>query len=259
MIVAGVDGSIPSRAAVDWAAADALRMHEPLLLVHALDRSPYQISKFPDAGHSDSVLRAGQRALNEAVALVHERQPSVEVTTQVVEGTPAPVLCDQGRTAAELVIGSRGHGALTGVLLGSVSTHVAGQAACPVVVVRGDRRPRHGQVVVGVDDSPASRPALAYAFAQASLRGSGLLAVHDRQRGVIELLETCKKEYPQVTVIEQLGGAHPAETLAEMSERADLLVVGSHGRGAVGSALAGSVSRDVLHRARCAVAVVRGT
>ncbi|UBU11524.1 universal stress protein [Nonomuraea gerenzanensis] len=258
MIVAGVDGSVPSRAAVAWAAADAHRMHEPLLLVHALDRAPYQIAGFANAALPDSVLRAGRKVLNEALALVHERRPTVEVSTRTVEGAAAPALCDLAGEATELVVGSRGRGALAGALLGSVSDHVAGEASCPVVVVRGELRPCYGQVVAGVDDSPASGPALAYAFEQAALRDSTLRILHSRtpagagQPPAVELLETLQKKYPQVTVIEQAFVGHPVDASGE----ADLLVVGSRGRG---SALLGSVGRGVLHHARCPVAVVRAT
>ncbi|MFC4119864.1 universal stress protein [Nonomuraea zeae] len=281
MIVVGVDGSVPARAAVDWAAGDAVRMHQSLLLVHAVDRTPYQIAKFPGPDRPDTLLRASHKVLQEAVALVHERQPTVEVTTQVVEGAPAAVLLDQGRTATELVVGSRGLGGLAGALLGSVSEHVAGQADCPVVVVHGDRRPKYGEVVVGVDDYPESQPALAYAFEQAALRGSTLRALHIwqlpvrvfaterphemhetrtvRQRAVADRLSTFRAEYPQVTIAEDVRCGHAVDALTQASLHADLLVVGSHGRGTVRSALLGSVSRATLHHARCTVAVVRGT
>ncbi|MEV4471884.1 universal stress protein [Nonomuraea sp. NPDC049504] len=279
MIVVGVDGSVPARAAVAWAANDAFRMHQPLRLVYAVDRQPYQIAKFPDADRPDQLRRAGQKALNEAVALVHERQPSVEVTTVLEEGPPARILREQGKAAVEVVISSRALGAVTGALLGSVSDHVAGQAEAPVVVVHGGQRSAHGQIVVGVDDSPDCTPALAYAFQQAALRGSTLRAVHAWRRPVqafgTELpheagedrvaredmvracLEPFKRQYRDVTVIEDIRYADAVEALTQASEETDLLVVGSHGRGALSSALLGSVSRGVLHHARCTVAVVR--
>ncbi|TYB60226.1 universal stress protein [Nonomuraea sp. PA05] len=279
MIVVGVDGSVPGRAAVDWAASDAVRLHVPLRIVHAVDRMPHQVARFPNPDQPDSLRRAGQKVLNEALALVHERQPAVEVGTRLVEGSPASVLREEARTAAELVVGSRGLGGLAGALLGSVSDHVAGHAEGPVVVVRGVPRPVHGHVVVGLDGSPGCEPALTYAFRQAALRGSVLHAVHawtlPPQRFGIEtphemddlracglallssLLETFKKEYPQVKVVEEVPYAAPVKALSRAADKADLLVVGSRGRGALGSALLGSVSRGVLHHAGCTVAVVR--
>ncbi|HEX4815458.1 MAG TPA: universal stress protein [Nonomuraea sp.] len=279
MIIVGVDGSVPSRAAVEWAANDAFRMRMPLRIVHAVDRDWYQVGKYPIPMVPDALLREGRRILREAEALVHERQPTVEVTTQDVEGTPGMVLREQAKDAAELVVGSRGLGGFASALLGSVSMHVAGHVHAPVVVVRGELRPAHGEVVAGVDDSPECEPALAYAFQQAKLRGATLRVVHAWQlpvhafapeaaydmdevrraqhQVVRDRVEAARKDYPQVTVIEDTVSAHPVDALVEASGRADLLAVGSHGRGAVGSMLLGSVSHGVLHHARCPVAVVR--
>ncbi|MFG1965335.1 universal stress protein [Nonomuraea sp. NPDC049028] len=278
MIIVGVDGSTTARAAVEWAVNDALRMGEPLRIVHAVDRSPYQIGKFPDAALPDTLLREGHRILREALALAHERQPDVEVTTRDIEGAPAEVLREQAKEATEIVLGSRGLGGFAGALLGSVSTHVAGHVHGPVVVVRGDHQPVRGEVVVGVDDSPECEPALAYAFRQAQLRGAVLRVVHAWQpvhafasgvpydmdevriaqhQVVRDRVGTFKKHYPQVTVVEDVQPAQPVEALTDASARADLLVVGSHGHGAAGALLLGSVSRGVLHHARCPVAVVR--
>ncbi|MFI7127877.1 universal stress protein [Nonomuraea sp. NPDC050153] len=280
MIVVGVDGSVTSRAAVEWAADDAFRMRMPLRIVHAVDRSPYQIGRYPDAAVPDMLLRAGRRILREAEALVHERRPTVEVTSQDVEGSPAAVLREQAEGAVEIVVGTRGLGGFAGALLGSVSMHVAGHVHCPVVVVPGEHRPVRGEVVVGVDDSAECEPALAYAFEQAKLRAGTLRVVHAWQLPVhafapeissydMDEVRTAQhqvvrdrvaifsEDYPEVKVLEDVQSAHPVNALTDASERADLLVVGSHGRGALGSMLLGSVSRAVLHHTRCPVAVVR--
>ncbi|MEV0390671.1 universal stress protein [Nonomuraea sp. NPDC050643] len=283
MIIVGVDGSVASRAAVEWAAGDAARRRAPLRIVHAMDRTPYQIGRYPGTYPGtvlpDELVREGQRVLREAEALARERHPDVEVTAQDVEGAPAVVLCEQAGDAAELVVGSRGLGGFAGALLGSISTYVAGHAGCPVVVVRGEPREARGEVVVGVDDSPECEPALAYAFEQAKLRGGRLRAVHawrspvhafapeavydmDEVRAaqhqvVRDRVEALRKAYPEVEVAEDAPAAHPVDALTAASDQADLLVVGSHGRGALGSILLGSVSRGVLHHARCPVAVVR--
>lgn len=277
MIIVGVDGSESARAAVEWAADDAFRAGLPLRLVHAVDRSPYQISKYP--GKADELLGEGARILREAAALAQEVQPTVQVATDQAEGVPAAVLLEQARDATELVVGSRGRGGFAGLLLGSVSEHVAGHARCPVVVVPFERRPEHGEVVVGVDDSPECEPALAYAFEKAARRGATVRAVHawqvlmpamalDAPYDVDELRATqheavgdkvraFRARHPQVPVIESDVSTPPVEALVEASTKADLLVVGSHGRGALVSMLLGSVSRGALRHARCPVAVVR--
>ncbi|MFG1688963.1 universal stress protein [Nonomuraea sp. NPDC049269] len=279
MIVVGVDGSVAARAAVEWAVNDAFRMKEPLRIVHAVARSPYQIGRFPSSASPDTLLREGQRILREALALARERRPGVEVMTADIEGAPAQVLREQAGDATEIVLGSRGLGGFAGALLGSVSTHVAGRVRCPVVVVRDDHRPVLGEIVVGVDDSPQSEPALAYAFRQAEVRGSVLRVVHAWQlpvhafapevvygmdevriaqyQVVRDRLETFRKDYPLVTVVEDVQQGQPVEALTDASARADLLVVGSHGHGALGAMLLGSVSRGVLHHVHCPVAIVR--
>lgn len=279
MIIVGVDGSLTSRAAVEWAANDAFRLHVPLRIVYAVDRGPFQIAKNPAEVSQDVLRRQGRQALAEAVALVHERQPDVEVTADLVEGSAVSVLRQAGEQATELVVGSRGLGGFAGALLGSVSTHVAGHVRCPVVVVHGERRSPRGEVVVGVDDTPECKPALAYAFEQAKVRGATLRALHAwqlpvhafvpevtydldevgraRNQAVAERVEAFRRTYPEVKVVQDVRPAQPAEALTEASAGADLLVVGSHGHGAVASVLLGSVSRAVLHHATCAVAVVR--
>lgn len=279
MIVVGVDGSAAARAAVEWAADDAVRMRLPLRIVHALERWPYEISKFPPAGYDDAQSRAARQALDEAAAAARARQPELEPECLTIEGQPAKVLIEQAKQAYEIVLGRRGLGGFAGALLGSVSTHVAGQAQCPVVVVRAEQGPVRGEIVVGVDDSAECEPALGYAFDQARLRGSRLRAIHawrlpsytytpgvaydlDELRAaqhkvVTERLAAFRQKHPDVEVIEDVHHAHPVDALTSATASADLVVVGSHGLGGMLSAVLGSVSRGVLHHARCAVAVVR--
>ncbi|MBG0830106.1 universal stress protein [Planomonospora sp. ID67723] len=278
-VVVGTDGSAAGSAAVEWAADDAARMRAPLRIVFALDRSPYDIPKFSTREWGDALTRNAEKVLTEAETLARERRPEIEVTTQAIEGAPAVVLRDQADGAAEIVVGSRGLGGFAGAVLGSVSVHVAGHARGPVVVVRAGLRTAHGEIVVGIDDSPQCDPALAYAFEQAVLRGATLRALYAWQAPVhayapeivydmdeirraqhqvaAAKLASWRQTYPQVKVVEDVRSAHPVEALNAASEKADLVVVGSHGRGALGSLALGSVSRGILHHARGAVAVVR--
>ncbi|MFI7132260.1 universal stress protein [Nonomuraea sp. NPDC050153] len=279
MIIAGVDGSPASHAAVAWAVDDAQRRHEPLRVVHAVNRDPYQFSRFHASPEPDVLDRMAQSLVNDAAELAGDRQLDVEVSTEIVEGPAAVVLREQAKDATEIVIGSRGLGGFEGALLGSVSLHVAGQAHCPVVVVRPELESVRGEVVVGVDDSPECEPALEFAFRQAELRGSTLRAVHAWQppvqlyapqvnydpddvtaaanQAVAARTARFREAYPQVVVVEDVRRAHPVDALVAASAKAALVVVGSHGRGVIRSALLGSVSHGVLHHARCAVAVVR--
>ncbi|MEV4364738.1 universal stress protein [Nonomuraea sp. NPDC049625] len=279
MIIAGVDGSRASCAAVAWAVDDAKRRHEPLRVVHAVNRDSYRFSRFHAAPEPDVLDRMAQTMVTEAAELAGERQLDVEVSTEVVEGAAAVALREQAKDATEIVIGSRGLGGFEGALLGSVSLHVAGQAHCPVVVVRPEQESVRGEVVVGVDDSPECEPALEFAFRQAELRGSPLRALHAWQppvqlyapqvnydpddvtaaanQVVAARIARFREAYPGVEVVEDVRRAHPVDALVTASAKAALVVVGSHGRGVIRSALLGSVSHAMLHHARCAVAVVR--
>jgi nucleotide-binding universal stress UspA family protein len=278
VIVVGVDGSKPGFHAVAWAADDALRMHVPLRCVCVVETWPYQVPQVGGPEWEESLIANARKTLAEAEEVVRERQPAVEVSTKLMTGTPAAALREQAGDATELVVGSRGLGGFAGAVLGSVSMNVAGQVRGPVVVVKTETTTVHGEIVVGLDGSPACEPALAYAFRQAGLRGSTLRAVYAwslpfalaagfssdfealreaHQQVAESQLAAWRERCPQVKVIADVRCAHPVETLATAGDQADLLVVGSHGRSAIGSIVLGSVSRGVLHHARCNVAVVR--
>ncbi|MFI9561123.1 universal stress protein [Nonomuraea endophytica] len=278
-IVVGADGSDAATAAVEWAADDAARAAARLHIVHAVDRSPYEIATFSTPGQGDAIALSAQSVLADAEAVARKRQPGIDVTSELYEGAAAAVLRGQAGNASEIVIGGRGLGGFPGAVLGSVSTHVAGHAHGPVVVVRSDPGTVFGEIVIGLDDYHAGEPALAYAFEQAMLRMSTLRAVrawrppvhahvpestHDLDeihatqcRIATDTLQGWRQRYPQVQVIEDVQQTHPVDALAKASEKADLVVVGSQGRGAIGTVMLGSVTLGVLHHARNSVAVVR--
>ncbi|MGW0810638.1 universal stress protein [Nonomuraea sp. NPDC002799] len=281
VIVVGADGSAAATAAVEWAADDAARAAARLRIVHVVDRSPYEMARFPALGLGDVVDRSAESVLADAEAAARKRQPEIGITTALLRGAAAAMLREQADddVVAEIVIGGGGLGGFPGAMLGSVSTHVAGHARGTVVVVRSGPDAVHGEIVVGFDDYGACEPALAYAFEQARSRASTLRAVHAWQppahahipesihdldeihaaqcRAVAGVLRGWRQEYPQVPVIEDVRRAHPVDALATASEKADLVVVGSQGRGAIGTVMLGSVSLGVLNHARNSVAVVR--
>ncbi|MFC0865561.1 universal stress protein [Sphaerimonospora cavernae] len=278
-IVVATDGSPAATAAVEWAADDAARKRLPLRIVHVLDRLPYDIPRYPIPDMYDRLSRSGRQILREAEQTARERRPELDVTVEMAEGDPVHTLRRQAEHAIELVVGSRGLGGFTGMLLGSVSMHVAGHVDAPVVVVRPGPTDVRGEIVVGFDGSPESEAALAYAFEEAGLRGCRLrvvygwqLPVHiyapeiaydmDEMRQaqadfVTGRITAWREKYPGVETVPATVSAHPVTALVDASAEADLLVVGSRGRGAVRSFVLGSVSRAVLHHARCPVAVVR--
>ncbi len=138
-IVVGVDGSAPALAALRWADDEARRRQATLAVVVAwqpqvlLNPYPYGPVPMPDDREIEAAARTvAERAVEEAGVV---GDPEHDVVIEVVEGPPVPSLLAAAAGADLLVVGSRGHGAFTGMLLGSVSQHCAGHAPCPVVVV----------------------------------------------------------------------------------------------------------------------------
>ena len=137
-IVVGVDGSPPSRTALTWAAAEAADHGADLVVLNVWEHT------LPPPAGSVSVSERyvpdeSQRTAEDLVELIKEvlgEDPEVLVQPRVKQGNPAKVLIEQSEDADLLVVGTRGHGGFRGLVLGSVSQHVAGYAKCPVAVVR---------------------------------------------------------------------------------------------------------------------------
>lgn len=266
-IVVGYDGSPEAQEALEWAADEARRERRPLRIVHV------------------GLGQGGARALTEGEERARSAAPDVEITSSLELRDSVPgTLVDVSSDGRMLVVGARGLGGFAGLLLGSVSTAVAAHARCPVVVVR--HRPNSSSVplarpvVVGVDGSRTSISAVDLAFDLASRREAPLLAVHawempallgptpawtpeeiaDRlvaEKALLaESLAGHSDRYPDVEVRStvRLGGA--AEVVLAASGDAQLVVLGSRGRGGFTGLLLGSVSHAVVHHATCPVAIV---
>ncbi|MFF4615563.1 universal stress protein [Nonomuraea jabiensis] len=271
VIVVGTDDSPGADAAIAWAAVDAARKGLRLELVHVIEHGSYDFPRYPIPGLMEGLREAAGAMLEKKAQAVTARWPGLEVATAVKVGSPVAELREQAKPAAELVVGSRGRGRFASALLGSVSLRVAGHAHGTVVVVRSDEAD-HGRLLVGLDETDSSEPALAHAFAEASLRGVPLRVLYaytvpihavtlnlDRlQRAqydfVHDRLTPWRARHPDVDAIVDITSIHPVAALTEASKDADLLVVGTRRHG---MAVLGSVSHAVLHHAHCPVAVVR--
>jgi nucleotide-binding universal stress UspA family protein len=277
-IVVGTDGSPTANSAVTWAAAEAVRYQRSLHLVCVQEPWPvgaYGLGGYPPVEVDEDRISRGKAFLEQGRRLAAEGHPDLQVTTELTQGSLVSVLREVADQRSELVLGHRGEGRFTELLLGSVALRVAGHTTSPVVIVRGGGGPVHGEVVVGVDlDEPMDAP-LDYAFEAARRRGATLKAMHawtvtdgyttegmgmsgsvNPTHRLIELLAPWHQRYPEVKVVEEVVADHAVAALTKASSEADLLVVGSHGRGALGSILLGSVGHGVLHHADCPVAVV---
>jgi nucleotide-binding universal stress UspA family protein len=281
-ILVGVDGSDSAVSAVRWAAAEARRRRVGLRLVEALD-SPSAVSA-PQWAVEAGVLERHQQMARDRVAVgataAAEVAPEVPVTTEVVSGHAVECLRAEAGRAQLAVLGHRGIGGLAGLVVGSTAVALAAHANCPVVVVRGAGPvDGDGPVVVGVDGSPMSEAALEFAFDEADRRRARLVAVHawhdlvldpwfapmidwdvlaaDERQLLAQRLAGWGAKYPDVQVERVVVKDRPAHALQARSVGAQLLVVGSRGRGGASGMLLGSVSQALLGHAECPVAIVR--
>jgi len=135
-IVAGIDGSASSLRALEWAARQAELTDATLEVIAAWEwPSALGWSSIPNNYDPQQDTR---KELESLITPLRAAHPHLEVTSKIVEGHPAPVLVEESRGADLLVVGSRGHGAFVGMLIGSTSEHCVANAACPVVVFRGN-------------------------------------------------------------------------------------------------------------------------
>ncbi|MGW0047079.1 universal stress protein [Nocardia cyriacigeorgica] len=286
LVLAAVDGSASSYQAGAWAAAEAL-LHQARL--HLITSTGLALSSALREGTdlSDSeqeyMRTDGERIVTEAARVARQAvgDQALSVTTEVTSDFIVPTLLDRSKRAQILAVGSRGLGAFHRGLLGSVSTAVTRHAHCPVAVTHDfaalDPVSAGKPILVGVDGTENSVPAIEYAFDAAARRNVGVVALHawsdisslelpvqdwdsvrEAERAVLaERLAGFAEKYPDVAVRRLIVPNRPTHALHDQSDYAQMVVVGSHGRGGFASMLLGSTSNALLHTVTCPVVVVR--
>ncbi|MFC9964552.1 universal stress protein [Nocardia ignorata] len=276
-VVVGVDGSEQSRHALRWAAEYAAHHRVALRLVFAVDvpvdYGPGLAGPLYDV---DELRRHGETIVSDAAqqaAAVAAPITDITITTDVVAGSAVAVLRHHSESARLLVVGSRGLGAFRRTLLGSVSTSIARHAGCPVAVIPESTAPADGAVVVGVDGSACSTDAVAIAFDEAARRNTGLIAVNawsefyryearstmqtEAEAVLAESIAGFAEKYPDVQVQRVVVEERAAKAILDAAAHAQLIVVGSHGRGGFAGMTLGSVAQAVLHGAECPLIIAR--
>jgi nucleotide-binding universal stress UspA family protein len=281
-VVVGTDGSDHAIAAVGLAATEADLRHRPLVIMHAIPwptiNEPYDSDL---ATGLDRHLRAeADRIVADATTTARRTAADVEIREAIRVDSSTGFLINASERASLLVVGGRGHGGIAGLLLGSTANHVSAHAHCPVMIARGKSTPL-SHIVLGVDGSPASAEAVAFAFEEASLRSAPLTAVHawrhpkvrapgdmlplvydvddiehEERRVLAEALAGWRERYPDVAVDEVLVRGGTRAKLLDASAGAQLLVVGARTGQRWTGVQIGSTSQAMASRAHCPVAIV---
>ncbi|UNK70873.1 universal stress protein [Microbacterium sp. H1-D42] len=277
-IIVGVTEASGSRRAVDWAAARAIARRQQLELIGVIGGA---VGNVGEGSVLEAAWAATQELLNEEAERV--AADDLVVTTRVESGNPVSVLTDASEHAALLVIGSDYRGPGDGPARGSHGIRIAAASASPVVVVpdfeiTGER----SGVVVGVDGSPTSEPAIAFAAAEADRLGEPLTAIivwtpiatprnavmvmpqayregmeQNARESLALSIAGLRSQYPGIEIEEAVAEGYPSAVINELAESARLTVVGSRGHGTVRRLLLGSISHEVLQRLATVTAVVR--
>lgn len=286
-IVVGIDGSSGSDHALEWAITEATRVDRGITLVHGLtpataterawlSRAGVVAADIEREKHHDA-----EALLREKKKMVVEQGPQTRVATLVCDQDPRMALAELSKRAHQVVVGSRGHGRVASLLLGSVSEALTHSASCPVVVVRPRTGPETERgVVVGLSAAEGSAPALAAGFAEAAARGVPLIVAlcmwdgfyvmgswgaptedtpgfDEVKTAVASVVDGFRERYPDVPASILVAQGSVTHCFLDVSRTRDLLVVGRpRGRAGWGLTGAGSIATTLVAHAHVPVMVV---
>ncbi|MGB3370204.1 MAG: universal stress protein [Rhodococcus sp. (in: high G+C Gram-positive bacteria)] len=280
-----LDGAPTDADIVEWAARLARRAHSSLRLIYLLPAPEWsaamaasmETSDYPSRLRHDAELR-----LQESVQSARDIEPGIEVDSRIVELSASEMAASVSADSTMLILGAPESGPVRDIVFGRPTTTVVNSATCPTLVWRARRDNELNEqrpVVVGVDGSDPSKRALGAAFDLANILGVELLAVHvgavseadeshyatsvewkslreAEHKWLQSMVGTYRDRYPSVSVRVLAVGASAARELRALSGTAQVLVVGSRGRGRLSGAVLGSVSQNLIHHAECPVLVV---
>ncbi|MDJ0350109.1 universal stress protein [Cryobacterium sp. PH29-G1] len=278
-IVVGIDDSAAGETALAWAMTRAETVKSPVTLMHTV----YETWLADGYGYYDSILDAEKKLLADAAERAATLAPTVVTQTELRTGSAPRVLSELSKDAALIVVGTDQKGRVEGELFGSVSLQIAALSTCPVAVIPALPDEVRSGVYVGVDGSADSVAAVAFAAAEADRTGQELFALYavrlpnrrvlrsipadavnermEEERVVLsESVAGLTEHYPDLVVHQILeSDESPARALVSAAKHAQLLVVGTRGRGSLQRLLMGSVSHEVLLHITCPTIVTRTT
>lgn len=287
-VIVGVDGSPSSDEAVEWAAQEASHRDVALVLAHAVEMFPRD-----GPGYREKVTEAAQALLAAKRDDVYDTHPELDVQVELSTSSSTETLLDTtsstemllelAESATLVVVGSRHHGAIGRMFLGSTSHALATRCPAPLAVVRARPADPDAPVAVGIDGTDVSTDALRYAFTRAQERkvplhavlawqpadvpvGYGIYRVDAQilpeirwaaEQQMTASLASLLAEYPDVEVLPTLAQQDPTTALVAAAAHAQMLVVGSHRHGTIARVALGSVSSNLLHAVPTPLVIVR--
>lgn len=279
-VIVAIDGGAASKAALEWALDRVVTIERTQGTPITLELTAVvELGWSPAGGPSYDIQPAYERALAEAIRRVEQVAPTCRKTSYIRHGVPIDELVRASATADLLVVGTRKTGVLTGTVFGTLPLRLAAHAACPVIVVPTNWQARPGHIVVGMEDDVTALVAVDFAAREAERFELPLDIVHawsipatvaveygavlpyDEMRDAHGRIlsgatRRVRDAHPRLHITEILQEGPAASVLVDASRAAALLIVGTHGRGTLGSLFLGSVSHDVLMNLPCPVAVI---